>query len=967
MNVSREIQLKDYLIAGTDPSVIQLYLSLPERAENLRFGLVEDEVVIVDTETTGFNPSSCSLIEIAAVRLRGNDIVEQYQTYVDPGSPIPESITELTGIQDSDVEGAPSPSEAVAALAAFAGDCNLVAHNATFDQSFVMRQVEPGMLPGDWVDSLALSQIALPRMRSHRLVDLARAFGLHIPTHDAIDDTRALAQLWRILLAALQAMQPGLAGRIADLSPEFDWPLRPYFAQAALSFPGVDFSLRSNRKAKVHSSALPDRGDAEGRSLEFFDEAYLRDAFDEGGLVEEMYPGFEPRPNQMAMASEVASSLIKADIRVIEAGTGIGKSMAYLLPFALAARENNMTMGVATKTNALMDQLIYNELPRLREALEGLSYIALKGYDHYLCLRKLEAAARSNLDSCEAVNMVAALLSCVAQTTHGDLDALNINWRGLPRADIQANQHDCLKRRCPFYPNLCYLHGARKAADGADIVVTNHALLFRDMQTDNGILPPIRHWVIDEAHSVEAEARRQLSFEVSSTGLERALHRLTNPKAGVTSRVRKRADNIDGGSMLYNVTADIENHASQIQRNAAEFFSLVSELKPQDKRTTGQYSQATVWIDPDLRASGAWTQLTGPGYQLAENLKGLTKRIADFVSMLEQYTEEFSTQLAEISALQNDVNSASEALRLILDGADDRFVYAVELSDSPRFSSQKLEALFLDVGQSLLTDLYPNVRSLIFTSATLSTAQRDPFAHFAQATGLDRVENKEVVFARFESGYDYDRNMTVLLPSDVGDPYSPTYRQDFARLLYEVHVAMGGSVLTLFTNRREMESLYHELKPELARVGIELIAQTRGMSTKALRDKFIANENVSMFALKSFWEGFDAPGDTLRCVVIARLPFGRPDDPVSSERELREGRAAWHKYSLPEAIKDLKQAAGRLIRSSTDSGWLILADSRLQTKSYASAFLRSMPTSDVRTLDTEEIVRIIENQSPGLV
>lgn len=967
MNVSREIHLEEYLIAGTDPDVVALYQELPARAQDLRFGLIEDEIVILDTETTGLNPESCSLIEIAAIRMKGGEVVAEFHTYVNPGKRIPPEITELTGITDDDVADAPSPRDAVARFAEFAGGLDLVAHNASFDRDFIMRQAQPGALMGNWVDTLALSQIALPRFKTHRLLDLARAFNLHTPTHGATDDTKTLGQLWRILLAAIQAMTPGLATRIAELSPETAWPLRPYFIQASLQHPGVDFSLKSNRAERTQGSALPPRPDADEVSLSFFEESEIAHIFSSGGPVGLMYPEYEQRENQLAMATEVAASLREGDIRVIEAGTGVGKSMAYLMPLALAARENNITVGVATKTNALMDQLVYQELPRLHDALGGLRYVALKGYDHYLCLRKLENKARATHSNADTINLIATFLSFTAQTSHGDIDAININRIRLSRADVQANPHDCLKKRCPFFPRLCYLHGARKTAGSADIVVTNHALLFRDMQADNGILPPIRHWVIDEAHSVEEEARKQLSCGVSSRELEYALQRLVGNKGGVITRVRRQADKLDGGNILYGVTADIENRIGQIQSTAAAFFSLVEDLSDGKSHGSSPYAREDVWIDPNIRKNPEWSELCAPGYQLAESLNGLNRRIADLVSMLEQFEGAFANQLAELSVTQNEIQTAAVALRLVLDGTDERFVYAAKLDGNQRFSSQTLEALRLDVGESLLEDFYPNIRSLVFTSATLSTAQKDPFSHFARATGLDRVQDKHVLYATFDSGYNYDQNMTVLLPDDMPEPNSPDYHEDFARLLYEVHTAMGGSVLTLFTNRKEMESFYRELKPKLADVGIDLVAQTRGMSTKSLRDRFIADENLSMFALKSFWEGFDAPGDTLRCVIIARLPFGRPDDPVTREHEIREGRVAWRRYSLPAAIMELKQAAGRLIRNSTDSGWLILADARLQTKSYGSSFLRAMPTSDIRTLDTSQIARLIEEQSPGLV
>lgn len=969
MVVSREIRLNEFLIAGTDDDVSNMYRQLPERARELQFGLIEDEVVVLDTETTGLNPSSCSLLEIAAIRMRGGETIGTFQTFVDPGRAIPAEITELTGITQADIAGAPTPREAVEALAEFAGDCNLVAHNASFDQQFIMRQANPGELPGQWIDTLSLSQIVLPRLKSHRLLDLAAAFGLSTPTHRAMDDTVALGALWRILLAGIQAMTPGLAARIAELSPQTDWPLRPYFAQAALEHPGVDFSLRRNRTERTQGTSLPPRPDADDIPLSFCDESRIDEAFSPTGALGSMYPDYEERQEQLGMAHEVAACLREGDIRVIEAGTGVGKSMAYLVPVAFGAHENKVTMGVATKTNALMDQLVYHELPRLNSVLgQELSYIALKGYDHYLCLRKLEHMARADQgDNCDVISMIATLLNFTAQTSHGDLDALNISWVRLPRGDIQANANDCLKKRCPYFPRRCFLHGARRAATSADIVVTNHALLFRDMQADNGILPPIRHWIIDEAHGVEGEARRQLSSSITSRELETTLGHLSNPKSGIMARVRKRADKLEGGDMLYGVTADIENRIGQIQLVAAEFFTALTELPSPNARDRGSYNIVTVWISDEMRQGHTWCELCVPGTKLADLLWGLNGRLADLISMLEQFEGEFVNQLAELSGITANVKGAVDALRLILDGTDERYVTSLQIDRNPRYPMQALEAMRLDIGESLATDLYPQTRSLVFTSATLATAEREPFAHFLRATGLDRVTDKPVYTSIFASGYDYDHNMSVLLPSDMPEPNAPDYHEAFAQLLYEIHVAMGGSVLTLFTNRREMESFYRELKPRLANEGIDLIAQTRGTSTKSLRDRFLSDRSLSMFALKYFWEGFDAPGDTLRCVIIARLPFNRPDDPIAREREARDGRAAWGRYSLPEAVMDLKQAAGRLIRNSTDSGWLVLADARLQTKNYAKSFLRAMPTQDIRTLTISEIARLMETQEPGSV
>ena len=249
------------------------------------------------------------------------------------------------------------------------------------------------------MDSLALSRIVLPRMRGYRLADLSRAFGLHASTHRATDDVEATAGLWRILMAGVYSLPAGMAQLIASLSPQTSWPLRHLFAQAAQMTPGTeDWSLRRSRSRRFiedNLSSITDLEEDEPPAV-FPTDDELRRAFSAQGAAGLMYPDYEPRPEQLAMALEVGEALRSGTHRSLEAGTGVGKSMAYLLPLALAAKANpGMTVGVATKTNALMDQLVYSELPRLDAALGGLRYIALKGYDHYPCLRKLESMAVS--------------------------------------------------------------------------------------------------------------------------------------------------------------------------------------------------------------------------------------------------------------------------------------------------------------------------------------------------------------------------------------------------------------------------------------------------------------------------------------------------------------------------------------------------------------------------------------------
>ena len=996
--------LSDLVTAGTPDDVRRRYASLAGLAREATLSLAESPVIVCDTETTGTDANRDVLIEIAAVRLSGADAVAEFHTFVDPGRHIPDDITELTGISDSDVHGAPSPADAVRAFSEFAGTDDLVAHNATFDRGFVEAAAEsPCDAPkGRWIDTLALSQIVLPRLKNHKLASLARAFGLDAPSHRAGDDVRALAGLWRVLLAGAQTMEPGLAAAIEAISPETDWALREIFAEAAGAHPGVEFTLRNSRAARIGDSTRAARRDCAEDELSFATDAEIDAAFGEGGLLEKMYDGYEPREPQRQMALEVNSALREERAAALEAGTGVGKSMAYLVPLALAAKRNKVVMGVATKTNALTDQLVYHELPRLADALGGLDYVTLKGYDHYPCLRKLERAVREASDEPAGdVERLAALVSFAAETHWGDLDSLNMSLPSFLRSRVTANASDCLKSHCPFHPRLCLLHGARRAANAADIVVTNHALLFCDAQADGGILPPVRHWIIDEAHGAESEARRQLSLDCTAIDYANLLRRLAGPHSSIIASLRRKAGKAAGGSILMGPLADMENRAQEVDGAQTVFFELVKRLLDAEcaagEKAAG-YDRVELWASPALRESPEWEAMAASGRVLAEKTEGLVRRINDVVMLCEQFEATLSAQQADLANVSSDLRSQEEALMAVLDGTDDSYVFSAELDRRPSRHVEALHAQKLDIGAALVEMFYPEVRSVVFTSATLSTgggrsvgdagaggaagpedgggaAGRErgaaaggdaygatgvtgPFEHFAHGVGIDLIDPGKVTCRQLMSAYDFDGHMGVLLPTDLAHSESGADIDALGDFLCDVHIAMGGSVLTLFTNRRDMETLYRRLKPRLQEVSLDLAAQQRGTSAAQLRERFIDEESLSLFALKSFWEGFDAPGDTLRCVIIVKLPFAKPTDPLSCERRARE-RQSWTRYTLPESIIEVKQAAGRLIRTSTDEGWLILCDERVRTKGYGKKFLAALPTGDVRELTCSEISEVL--------
>ena len=849
----------------------------------------------------------------------------------------------------------------MAALAQFVAGRPVVAHNATFDRSFI-EAVKGGVNVSDiWIDSLALSRIALPRLASHKLSSMAELFGCAAVSHRATDDVDALAGMWRILLTALTDLPAGLLRLLADTHPDVAWSYRPVFSFLAQNMTDEPFSLRAARARVLEDEPGEERFDSDDLpALAMPSDQAIEACYEPGGVVAKMYETFEPRAEQVEMSCEVRDAIASSTNRVIEAGTGVGKSVAYLVPLVAAAKENNITVGVATKSNNLADQLMYHELPKLSDAIEGgISYCALKGFDHYPCLRKLERLARSTAeiktdrDPADTLTAIAVIYAFACQSPSGDLDALGIRWKSVNRQDLTTGSRECARRLCPFFPDACLVHGARRRAARSDVVVTNHSLLFRNVAAEGKILPPIRHWVVDEAHSVEREARRQWAITVSADDSRSVFERLGGEGAGTLGTIGREFSHHEAATLYMGLCARAVACATSASRSMADLFDAVRELSKTARG--GGYDQVNLWIGDELRESEGWSAFLPTAFGAVDALEEAEKALRALADALAQDAPE---RAADVSEHARRIADLKDGLALIVRGEDDRYVYSLQVNRRLRAGGEALTAERLDIGEALAEQWLPELHTAIFTSATLSVS--GDFKHFEHAVGLDRLPSGSSKSLHLDSSYDFDANMSIVVASDLPDPRNrDAYIDALEELLVDVHVAMEGSVLTLFTNRRDMEELFERVKPRLAAAGLELACQLRMSSARRLRDHFVAERSSSLFALKAFWEGFDASGETLRCVIIPKLPFASPTDPLACERAHREDRA-WARYALPDAVLEVKQAAGRLIRSSTDTGVLVLADSRLVTKGYGKKFLSSLPTAMYQRIDAKQVGRYLE-------
>lgn len=974
-------RLDAFIMENTPARTVDRYRSLVAYAETHDFGILDEDVVVIDTETTGFSFNHDELIQIAAARMVKGEIREWYVTFVNPGKSIPDEVAHLTDIHDEDVADAPDPDEALKGLVAFVGDSYVVAHNAQFDRTFTTKRPAGEALKNNiWVDSLDLARIAFPRLKSHRLLDLVRAFGGPDSTHRADEDVAATCLVYRVLLAGVATMPKPLVAYIANLMPIEEWNTAFVFESFA-DEEAPEYNVRAARRACIGKSSEPQRVDpnrpipphsdgpqedssCEGSvpALEFATPEDIKAAFSEEGLMGGLYADYEPRDEQREMALAVNKALSTSRNLVVEAGTGVGKSMAYLVPLALAAKKNGITVGVATKTNVLLDQLVHKELPLLSDEL-GITYSALKGFTHYPCMRKVENLANQGAQVIDykkqEVNQappLAALLSYIDQTDYDDMDALKIDYRAIPRKRITTSGMECLRRKCPYFGRSCFVHGAREQAQRCDVVVTNHSLLFWDVRFEGGLLPPIRYWVVDEAHGAEAEARRSFSIDVSTAGLQRLARVLTDESSSrnVLTRVQRSVLAQDNGQTLYDALISAARTCSGAFAVAAEEFCLgAKDLLVYDSQPKSRgYSFFELWLNEEIRRGDAYRGVVSRAQAMYDALEKLIKALRDIVAYAEE-REETSSAQRELALVALELRELYDALDEIFFKESTNYVYSVRLNRAKGIVDEEFLVQPLDMGASLNKTFYLDTQSVIYASATLSVD--GSFSSFEAAMGLNQGEESRCDSLQVDSSFDFDSNMKIYVPTDMPEPQDRAYLSSLQTFLSELHLAQHGSLLTLFTNRREMEACFEAVLPFLKEADLRLVCQKWGVSIKGLRDDFLRDEHLSLFALKSFWEGFDAPGSTLKGVVVPKLPFGLPTDPLSCERQSRDDRA-WSHYSLPAAVIDVKQAVGRLIRKADDKGIVVLADHRLISKGYGRKFLNSLPSRNISFLTCAEIV-----------
>lgn len=626
------------------------------------------------------------------------------------------------------------------------------------------------------------------------------------------------------------------------------------------------------------------------------------------GLLADKLEGYENREEQATMAETIYNCLIKQEHGIIEAGTGVGKSLAYLVPAICYALEYKKRVIIATNTINLQEQLYQKDIPFLKEILPVDFNVALfKGRSNYLCLRRLHELNLGLTPQQGLITYLETINLWAQNTVTGDRSEAKPAIPNQIWQEINCQKENCAEEACGFFKR-CYYWQLRRSLTQSQIIVTNHALLLADLQTDNSVLPSYDTVIIDEAHNLEDVATNTFS------------HQLYPQTIGVYYR--------SGLQLYYSLRAtvpilEVEEYRQLLEDLIAESSNYFKRLQTQHKELTQMITESNVSLYRDTR-------------------------LLEIISAISQKLDEFALD-DELASLRNQFREYTNQLRasieLILAASDRNYVFWAELVNS----EARLQAAPLSVGKTLQETLFTQAKTVIMTSATLATNQN--FDYFKNQIGLNSA-----VELLLGSPFDYSKQALLCVPKNIKNPKHPYYDHHVAYFLLHVIARTKGGVLGLFTSYQAMETTADLIAAKLEEEGYSLFVQGDDSRQQLLED-FLTTPQAVLLGTNSFWEGVDIPGNALRAVVIARLPFAVPERPIIAARlrAIEEaGGNSFQEYSVPQAILRLKQGFGRLIRTKADRGAVVILDDRFLTASYGQQFRASLPPARF-TRDLDEL------------
>jgi len=941
---------------------------------------------ILDLETTGHSALD-EIIQIGLVVVSDDlEVIDTYSTFVKPTVEIPAFITGLTGIQYSDVQDAPDLNDALVGLIPHLDDAVLVAHNVGFDANFLNHALDQcGYLPfnGRRLDTMDFLRILYPSITSYQLGTVAQQLGVeHEMQHRADSDALATAHIFIDCVSKLRSMPLLTLQRLSsffDESRDIGWYLN--YTEKLIEQQSVFDSAEYDYYRQFALKATPWADETSAREKEnaneYFErvtsfEQYIEDV---QNRFKEMFENYEERKPQIQMYQEVYEALNDDKHLLIEAGTGTGKSLGYLIPALYYGIQTEEKVVVSTHTINLQEQLRNRDIPLLNEILPfPFRASLLKGRGNYLCMRKFEHKLNTK-DFVAPVDdpvTAAQMVVWLSETETGDQEELNLGLRGADFwGTVSSDADSCLNRACPWFKR-CYYHRAKHESNISDVCITNHSMIFTDIQADHRLLPGYKNLILDEAHHLEEVAGKHLGNQMTYTSYIYAMNMLfKDMRTGVlpSLRIRVQEDNDDHTAAWNEVIDSTYPQLQDVKEHWDKLFewlySIVSTEATQSNEVGSEGTASMVFRLDRNKLPSEWNEAmeveNNFHVQLSRVVKSLEKLSTDVKDRLEEDTG-LQSILIDLNGILRDLNRIKDELRMFMKLEQEDYVYWMEGTQAYKFRSLQLLSAPVDVSGLLKKYLFEVKDTVVMTSATLSIQKN--FEYVEEQLGLSTYENSNRMKAvMLDSPFNYREQALVIIPRDFpvlkGANVDAAYLDKLVGSLTESAQTLGGKMLILFTSYRLLKHVYDPLKAALQSSNIQVLGQGIDSNNRTkLTRRFLQNEASVLLGTSSFWEGVDIPGEALQCLAIVRLPFQPPNHPlVEAKSELlqRQKKNPFMKLSIPQAVIRFKQGFGRLVRTATDKGIVIIYDTRVIEAYYGKHFLYSLPGPKIETMHTSQM------------
>lgn len=908
-------------------------------------GDIVTRYAVVDIETTGSNPKNGDeIIEIGIVVLEDERIIEEFSSYINPGKDIPPFITNLTGITNEDVQDAPSFGEMANKVIALCKDSYFVAHHVQFDLVFLNETlIREGFQPikGKIIDTVELARIMTPMGSGFKLTQLAEHYHIyHKRPHRALSDAFVTGQLLIKLLNRAKSLPAKTLEQLLRLESNFNSDLYDILSKFLEE---KRYSLQMDDQWDYYQGLaikkIQDDVQESSSELTPFD-TFLTDIIGERGTLSKLIPDYENRIGQQEMAETIFHAFQERNHGVIEAETGTGKTIAYLIPSIYQSLKTGKRVLISTYTTQLQSQAFEKEIPLLQKAIPyPFSSVVIKGRSHYLSLRLFleELSKPIEEDNYDITLTKACILVWLTETDTGDRDELhlpssgNIFWR-----KINAEAEEELSPKSSWYSKNFYVR-VRQKAQIANIIITNHALLCTEMASENPILPSYDYCVIDEAHHLDKVASNQFGVQLSYVGVQYVLNEI-KVELAYEAMMEQLLEAKELADDLFRYIFSIVNKKQMTSFNDVGRIQLIFHGNEWDTKTiTSLHDLANRFLFK-LKDIIVYCEQRMEEEAIADNNDG---------------KEEYKAAIKHLEAIW-------AKLHFFLFDKGKEFVKWIEIEAQGARNAVYLYCEPLAVHASLKEKLFSKKNSVILTSATLTT--NNTFEYILQKVGLEDIP---VITKQIQSPFKMEEQVKLLIPNDLPHLKYQS-EEDFITAIsysiYELAKITKGRMLVLFTSYFMLKKTYEMLISLTDQDDFVLIAQgiTSG-SRERLKKNFQSFDQAILLGTSSFWEGIDIPGEDLSAVVIVRLPFEPPNHPVyfaKAEALKKEKKNPFMELALPNAVIRFKQGFGRLIRSNKDKGIIFVCDVRLMKSSYGHYFLQSIPKVPVVFDESEELFHI---------